>query len=488
MDIRIKTKYGEIEGIIEDGLNKWLGVPFAKPPVGNLRFRRARECETWAGLKECKTHGNKPVQFSSILLTDVKESEDCLYLNIWRPDTEQKLPVFVWIYGGGYSYGECSDPIYDGSEFAKSGVLYVAINYRVGVFGFYDFTIYDKENFDSNCGFSDQLMALKWIKENISDFGGDPQNITIAGESAGGASVCNMLAAPLAKGLFQKAISQSALPDCVHSRESAKKNMDIFLAKMNIEPYEVSKLKYMEAEKMKASAQYVLDYSCEIHPGIFQPGPVIDDLLPESSICSTLDGSAREIKLIIGTNHDEGSLFMKMKWFPYTWEMVENMCKLNGCMDKLQLFHDLYDDKGETDNQLNLLAKDRAFLVDAIKVADGQSKHNDVWMYRFDYAPEYLKSKGLNAMHSVEIPIALGTSSKVWHGTDKKDEIKLRREMQGAWINFAKTGNPNSHLDFEWNKYDEYKRMTYIFDKESRMEKNPEKESYEAWKDVKLYK
>lgn len=500
MDTRVRTKYGVVEGFKEDGLDKWFGVPFAKPPVGELRFRRAIECEKWTGTKECKKHGNKPIQFSPFesgktpKYMQVPESEDCLYLNIRRPDNDKdKLPVFIWLYGGGFSVGECSDPMYDGSAFAKDGILYVAINYRVGVLGFYDFTIYDKGNFDSNCGLSDQIMALKWVKENIEAFGGDPDNITIAGESAGGASVCNLLAAPSAKGLFHKAISESGLPGCVHSKNSTKYNMDIFLEQMNLTPETVSRLRDMDVQMMKKPAQYVQANSCRLYPGIFQPGPVIDDLLPESAVYATGKGSAAGVKLIIGTNHDEGSLFMLMKWFPYTWEMVEKMCRFNHCEEKFPELYKLYHTKGKLRNQLNLLAKDRAFLVDSIKVADGQSRYNDVWMYRFDYTPVMLKLTGLNAMHGCEVPIALNTMaspgflSKVWAFTSKKMKEKLIWEMHTAWVNFAKTGNPNGHLDFQWEKYEPDKRKTMIFDKHSHMEENPEEANFEVWKDIYLF-
>ncbi len=500
MDTKVQTIYGTVEGFKEDGLNKWFGVPFAKPPVDELRFRRALECENWMGTKECKKHGNKPIQFSPLAsrrapkYIKVQENEDCLYLNIWRPDNEKKkLPVFIWIYGGGFSVGECSDPTYNGSAFAKDGILYVGFNYRVGVLGFYDFTIYDKDRFDSNCGLSDQIMALKWVKENIEAFGGDSNNITIAGESAGGSSVCNLLAAPSAKGLFHKAISESGLPGCVHSKNSTKYNMDVFLEQMNLIPETVSRLREMEVQTMKNPSQYIQANICRLYPGIFQQGPVIDDLLPESAVYAAAKGNADGVKLIIGTNHDEGSLFMQMKWFPHTWEMVETMCRFNHCEEKLPELYKLYNKKGNLRNQLNLLAKDRAFLVDSIKVADGQSKYNDVWMYRFDYAPVLLKLTGFNAMHGCEVPLTLNTMDtigffgKAWAGTSKKIKDKLIREMHTAWVNFARTGNPNGHLDFTWEKYEPDKRKTIIFDKHSHMEENPEEANFQVWRDIYLF-
>lgn len=490
MDTIVKTRYGELEGFREDSLIKWFGIPFAKPPTGELRFKRAVECESWIGVKNCKAHGNRPIQFTKAPNTGVFESEDCLYLSIWRPDTEKKkLPVFVWIYGGGFSYGECSDPLYDGSSFARNDVIYVGINYRLGVLGFYDFTHYQSERsecFDSNCGFSDQLTALRWVKENIEAFGGDSNNITIAGESAGGTSVCHMMASPHAKGLFNKAISQSALPDCLHNSSSAKRNMDIFLNQMKLSKDEVIKLKNMDVSEMKAAAKYVLDNSCLIYPGIFQPGPVIDDLIPESSVSACAKGAAKDVSLIIGTNHDEGSVFINMKWFPYNWEMTEKMLELNNCKHRITDLKKLYSEYSEVANQMNLLAKDRAFLIDAIKTANGQSKHNDVWMYRFDYAPPYLRSRGLNAMHSVEIPIALNTFSALWKGTNEDIEKRLRVEMHNAWINFAKYGNPGSHISCIWEKYDENRGTTLIFDENTYTLDNPEKENFNVWKDIVL--
>jgi para-nitrobenzyl esterase len=500
MDTRVETKYGVMEGFKENGLIKWFGIPFAQPPVGELRFRRAVECEKWTGVKECKTFGNKPVQFPPFeprrmpKNMKIPESEDCLYLNIWRPDNgKKKLPVFVWIYGGAFHMGEGSDPTYDGSAFAQKDILYVTFNYRVGVLGFYDFTIYDQEHFDSNCGLSDQIMALKWVKENIEAFGGDPDNITIAGESAGGASVCCLLAAPSAKGLFHKAIVQSGLPGCTGSKNSMKYNVDIFLEQMKMTPESVSSLRMMDAQAMIKAATYVQTNNCRLYPGILVPGPTLDDLLPESPVDAIPKGSAAGMKLIIGTNHDEGMLLIRMKMFPDSWEMVEKMCQLNHCEEKLPELYKLYRDKGKEKNQLNLLVRDRAFLVDSIKVADGQSQYADVWMYRFDYAPLLARLMGFNAMHGCEVPIALNTLrsngflSSVWRGTSRKTKEKFIREMHTAWVNFAKSGNPNGHLDFEWEPYDSGKRKTLIFDKQSHMQENPDKDSYEVWKEIDLY-
>lgn len=500
MDTTVKTIYGTIDGFKEEGVNKWLGIPFAEPPVGNLRFRRAKECRTWDEVKVCKTYGNKPIQFAPVeskktpKYLSAPESEDCLYLNVWRPDNEDKnLPVFIWIYGGGFSAGESSDPIYDGSTFAKNGVIFIGFNYRVGVLGFYDFTIYNKVDFDSNCGLSDQIMALKWVKENIEMFGGNPDNITIAGESAGAASVCNLMAAPSAKGLFHKAICQSGLPGCVHTTNSTKKNLDIFMEEIGLDSDMVFELKQMPVGRMLEPCRYVQKNSCSLYPGIFQQGPVIDDLLPESAVTAVLNGKDLGVKLIIGTNHDEGSLFVMSKWFPHDWSMVKKMCDENNCSEKFEKLQELYKNKGRVKNQMNLLGKDRAFLIDSIKVADGVSKFHDVWMYRFDYSPILLKLLGLNAMHGCEVPIALNTISapgflsKIWTFSSRKVINKLINDMNSAWINFAKYGDPNVNSDITWPRYDMRKRKTLIFNKKNCIKNNPESENYQIWKEINLY-
>ncbi|MCV2503275.1 MAG: carboxylesterase family protein, partial [Neisseriaceae bacterium] len=210
----VETNYGKVEGEVTGNLIQWLGVPFAKPPIDELRFKRAQECDKWEGIKSCRSFKRKPIQFIDFILTKIPESEDCLHLNIIRSNNnQQKLPVFVWIYGGNFIFGENSDSHYDGSLFAQDGVLFVSINYRLGALGYFDFSIYDNQNFDSNGGFSDQVMALKWIKENIEYFGGDPDNITLAGESAGAISISHLMVAPSTQNLFQKAILQSCLPE-----------------------------------------------------------------------------------------------------------------------------------------------------------------------------------------------------------------------------------------------------------------------------------
>ena len=199
----VQTAYGKVEGFVDDGVRKWLGVPFAKPPVGDLRFRRAQQPDRWAGIRACTKFAPTAIQFAAppdAPMSQEASSEDCLYANIWAPgvgEAEQgsKLPVFIWIHGGAYHAGSTRNPGYDLTAFARDGIVGVSLAYRLGPLGFYRFDELS-DRFDSNCGFSDIVAGIRWVHENIAAFGGDPDNITVCGESAGATMVFCALASP----------------------------------------------------------------------------------------------------------------------------------------------------------------------------------------------------------------------------------------------------------------------------------------------------
>ncbi|MDP9047401.1 MAG: carboxylesterase family protein, partial [Bacteroidota bacterium] len=215
---------GQVSGIkskLSDVVS-FKGIPFVAPPVGEFRWKAPQPVIPWKGVKNCDAFGPSPMQAKPVpfmvytkefLIPEQPISEDCLYLNVWtRPRTASKKPVFVWIYGGGFSSGGTAVPIYDGEAMAKRGIIFVSVNYRVGIFGFMAHPGLTKESPDNssgNYGLLDQIAALRWVKKNISAFGGDPNNVTIAGQSAGSMSVNCLVASPVAKGLFNKAIAES---------------------------------------------------------------------------------------------------------------------------------------------------------------------------------------------------------------------------------------------------------------------------------------
>lgn len=499
----VETKYGKVNGVKEDGVIKWLGVPYAKPPVGKLSFKRAQPCEAWEGIKECKQFGNKPIQFGPIV-TKIPESKDCLYLNIWRKDsTDQKLPVMVWIYGGGFKFGEGSYPTYDGTNFAKDNVLCITINYRLGIYGIYDFSFYNHELFDSNCTLSDQIMALKWIKENIECFGGDSNNITIAGESAGAFSVGALLAAPSAKELFHKAIIQSGCPGFINSKKSAKLFTDLFMKHAGITADTIDKL--IDMDKMSA-VKALNDSQKELfrdYPAINFPGFERDDLLPEDAVTALSKGVGADKKILIGTNKDESALFYKRKsLMPVSWQEIEKGIRMNHCEAQLEVMQNLYKhtkkesqwgkNKKESQEVKNWNT-DRYFLVSSIQLAKVQSQFNDVWMYRFDCEAALMKLLGLGAMHASEISFVFNNNDvksldkRLWTGTSKKLRSKLSHEMHKAWVQFIKFGNPNDASNEPWVKYDSEKDNIMVFDKKSRMENRDYKEILNFWERISLY-
>jgi len=490
-ELIIKTKNGSVEGFVENGISRWYGIPYAKPPLGDLRFRRARECEPWKEVKKCTKFGGRPHQFRfKPLLSQSSDSEDCLYLNIWRRNNDEKnLPVLVWIHGGLLHCGSNLDTPYTSEGFAKDGLVYVSIAYRLGPLGCYDFSVYNKDLFESNCSLTDQIMALKWIKENIAAFGGDPNNVTIDGESAGGGSVVALMACPSAKGLFQKAICQSGCPDIIHPTKTNKLLMDIFLEKLNIKPEEIEKLKTIDVHSLQIGAEHVFE-SLPKYPGLMFPNFVYDDLLPENCYDTLRKGSADGVKLLIGTCKNEGTFLYLTGDCPKTLEATKQMFKNNGLTDKFPAFEDFYfkQNKGGDSCPIKNFHRDYVFFLGSLEVADILSeRHQEVYMYRFDFMPPLLRLLGLKATHSIDIQMTFekedDTVGKLlWLFTRPSSKKIMYDMVHYSWVSFCKTGNPNgSHLPITWERFDSKTRKTLLMDRKPSLVEDPEKEKIELW-------
>ena len=483
----VNTKYGKIKGYERRNIIEFLGIPFAKPPIGDLRFKRAVEIEPWDEIFDASHYGNKSVQLEN---GKVVGSEDCLTLNIQAPLNGEKLPVLIWIHGGGYNTGSASDSLTDGVYFAQEGICFVSIQYRLNVLGFYDFTTYKHcEKFDSNCGLSDQILAIKWVHENIASFGGNPGNVTIMGESAGGASVINMMAVPSLKGMFHKVIAQSGLPNCVMTHNMARENIDLFIEGMGWTEDDLIKLKDMEASEFQKGNTYVANQFQNKNPGIFLPGPIQDDLLPIRPIDAIRNGSAKGVKLLIGTNLNEGTMFVHPEntVFPNSWEMIETMFKKNGNEDIYPSIKEYYGKLG--DAAFNEFATDYAFQVPAIKVALAQKQYEDVFMYKFEYITKMGRESGMLASHAFEIPLVFKDKdfhfTKIVYGNEPKEEVeKISNEMHGTWKNFILTGKPDGEA---WPKFSDASSTIRVFDKNVVTKKVNRSKLMEIWKDVRFY-
>lgn len=483
----VNTKYGKIKGYERRGMLEFLGIPFAKPPVGELRFKRAVECDPWEGELDAKEYGPKSLQLEN---DTVVGSEDCLTLNVQRPLEGKNLPVLVWIHGGGYNTGAASDSLTDGHAFVEDGICFVSIQYRLNVLGFYDFSTYPGcEDFDSNCGLSDQIMALKWIHENIEFFGGNPKNVTIMGESAGAASVTNMLAVPSVKGYFQKAIIESSLPNCVMTHEMARENIDLFIEGMGWTVEDLPKLRTADAAEFQKGNTYVANKHQYKNPGMFLPGPIQDDLMPVRPIDAIRNGSAAGVKLLIGTNLNEGNMFVHPEntGFPNSWEMVEQMFKNNGNEAGYQSIREYYEVFGA--DAFNQFATDYAFQMPAIKVAEAQAMYNDTYMYRFEYVTKMGRESGMGACHAFELSLVFKDKdfpfTVMTYGEENPADVeKVSNQMHVDWARFIKTGSPDEGY---WAKFKNAKSEIRIYDIDTKTKRLDRSILMDLWQDMRFY-
>lgn len=493
MDKIVETKYGKVEGFEENGLLKYLGIPYAEQPLGKLRWQRAKECRKWDGVLQAKEYG--PVAFQDE--NGVNQGADaCLTVNIVRPINGEKLPVFVWIHGGGYMDGSAKNPLYQGNSFAQDGIVYVSFQYRLNVFGFYDFSTYrDCGDIESNRGLSDMVMALKWIHENIEAFGGDQGRVTIAGESAGGAAVVTLMAVPSAKGYFQQAIAESALCNFVMTPQTQRKNIDMFLEGLGWEETGLYE-KLIEADPfdLVRAARYQEKIHQYRYPGIYEPCPVIDDLLPRCPLDAIKDGCAKGVKFIIGTNLHEGTMFVRPEdtIFPNSWDMVYKMFENNGYLDQYDTVKAYYEDSEKEKkygNSLVHFTTDYVWEMPSIKAAMFQSKYADTWMYRFEYLTESAKATGMLVSHAFEIPCVFGVkedefSRLLFAGEAEEAVNRIIKDMHTPWVNFVKNGVPDEE---NWPKIEEANPPVRIFDYNTRTERIDRTQLMKVWGDMRFY-
>ncbi len=510
----VSTTGGKVRGCLRDGLVEYLGIPYAQPPVGELRFRRSRPVTPWEGIRDALAYGPESVQLDEGRL---KGSEDCLTINIQRPPTGENLPVFVYIHGGGYNTGACNVPLYNGRSFARQGIVYVSFQYRLNVLGFYDFTTCPGcEDFDSNCGLSDQILAMNWIHQNIAAFGGDPGRVTICGESAGGASVVNLLACPGVRGTFQQAIAQSGLPNCVMTHQTARENVNLFLEGMGWTEADLPRLRTDDPFSFQKGNSYVAAKHQYRNPGMFLPGPIQDDLLPVRPIDAIRAGSAAGIRLIIGSNAHEGTTFVHPEdtGFPNSWAMIAEMFEKNGNLaafpDIVRYYHpdaetylkafrqpggrataeapaDPHIPFSETGAPFIDFATDYAFQVPAIKVAEGQLHYTpDVWMYRYELVTRSGEASGMKASHAFDLPAMFANrdfqfSRFIFDGEPEEMVDGIIAEMHGSWVRFILTGDPG------WPRFQGNVSPIRIFDRETRTETADRTELMRVWDDLRFY-
>jgi para-nitrobenzyl esterase len=464
---QVRTDAGSIEGSVSaDGkVQIFKGIPYAAPPVGVLRWKEPQPVVAWQGVKKTTEFGARCMQgnvYRDMVFRDTAPSEDCLYLNVWTPKASSgaKLPVMVWIHGGGFQAGATSEPRQDGEHLAHKGVVVVSMNYRLGIFGFFSHPELTKESphhASGNYGLQDQVAALQWVRKNIAAFGGDPENVTIFGESAGSLSVSALMASPVSRGLIRRAIGESgaffsrtqpAKPLSESEQDGAK-----FAASIGAD----------SLEKLRAmSSQETLDAGFK-GKNAFRFGPNIDDyFLPESPAEIYAKGNESHIALLAGWNHDESNYHMFFGADPPTKENYSkkiNQTFGDKATEVLKLF------PAETDEQAkasaDLLATANFIGYSTWKWIELQAKLDAAPVYRFEFddspplapsAPGAPPQESRGAYHSAEIEFVFGMldSKKLpW----RPEDYQLSEQMGSYWTNFAKTGNPNGAGLPQWPQY-----------------------------------
>jgi para-nitrobenzyl esterase len=495
--VRIDT--GTVAGKSDGKIDAFLGIPYAAPPVGDLRWKPPMSAAKWDGDRDATKFGSRCMQtdvFHDMIFRDPGISEDCLYLNVWAPAKhgKEKLPVMVWIYGGGFVAGAASEPRQDGTNLAKQGVIVVSMNYRLGVFGFFAHPALASENehhASGNYGLLDQVAALEWVKRNIAAFDGDSGNVTIFGESAGSFSVCSLMASPLTKGLIHKAIGESGgafsgtglrLEPASVVGERHAKFADESLGAKTI------------AEARAVPAQKLLDAAADATKGgAFRFGFDIDGyFLPKSVADIFAAGEQNDIPLIAGWNHDEGAAPVdpKIKPSPATLKALAEKdfdVKSDEFLKVYSATTDAQAARATTD-----YAGDRFIAYATWKWLEAQKAtgKSPVYHYRFDMALPYDSKRpggATVAFHSAEIEYVFGQlDSKSWVAWRPQDRA-LSKEMQKYWSNFAKHGDPNGSGLPKWPAYDSATGYQTIYlNAQTKAEKDSLRDRYifldAAWK------
>jgi len=495
----VKTTTGVIEGRYEDGLYVFKGVPYAAPPLGKLRWAPPTPVEPWSGVRSAFDFSPvapqilPPPGVLDVLAVPEPQAEDCLYLNVWTPGLDgNRRPVLFWIHGGAFTMGSGSQPFYSGRHLSARGdVVVVTVNYRLGMLGFLALEKATQGRIPTtgNEGLLDQIAALKWVRDNIAGFGGDPGNVTVFGESAGGMSIGCLLAMPSSEGLFHKAILQSGVtvPPADADLEAGRNLIGL----LGAEASSTDLLRAVPPAKL-------LDIEMKLRVRAAGPGeparitvtaPHADgSILPFTPPEASRLGLMPKIPLLIGTNLEEWKLFGSMD--PDAARMDEGMMT-----DRLKFFLgsaytpeivDVYrvakGRRGETDSPYELLSAitgDFMFRIPALQMVSSQQSHGAA-VYNYLFAWRSIALAGaLGACHALEVGFVFGTHDDVFCGKSAEAD-SLSHKMQDAWLAFARTGDPSCEAMGPWPVYGE-RRATMVLGKRCSVQEGPYEEERQVW-------
>jgi para-nitrobenzyl esterase len=479
--VTAKVGGGQVEGVAANGVAAFKGIPFAAPPVGDLRWKKPQPVAAWSGVKKASAYAPSCVQ-DAAMLTFMQAppglSEDCLYLNVWTPakSPSERLPVMVWIYGGGFAAGATSAAVYDGTRLAEKGVVLVSVAYRVGVFGFLAHPELSKESGkgSGNYGLQDQIAGLQWVKDNIAAFGGDARNVTIFGESAGGIAVSMLAASPRAKGLFAKAISESG-GSFAPSRTGTEGGQNVpTLA--TAEAMGAQFFAKIGAASLAAARALPTDAIQKAQgPGLGTGfWPVDDgDVLPGDQYVLYSQGKFNDTPVLIGTNSDEGALFIRGG---VTSAAFEQQIKAGyGEHAAAILAANPHATDAEAVEAAQNMFRDSAFAWPTWVWARLQSQKGKgaAYVYYFDHRTPQSPS---GASHADEIPYVFRNMP----AAARPQDTAMSELVSGYFVNFAKTGDPNGAGLPKWPAFTEKSQQVLFLDTASSARPVPNLRELEA--------
>jgi para-nitrobenzyl esterase len=497
----VEVEQGELRGMRKSGVFIFKGIPYGGSVEAAGRFLQAPPAGAWIGVRSTLTYGPPCIQNNtdySAWIDPKPTAENCLFLNVWTPQTRGKRPVMFWIHGGGYSSGSGGLPIYDGAALAKKGdVVVVTVNHRLNIFGYLHLAAFDQRYGSSgNAGQLDLIQALQWVSKNIAAFGGDPANVTIFGESGGGAKISALMAMPAAHGLFHKAIIESGSSLSVMTPENAERTARAVLASLGVSPGDVVKLQGVPAEKLLATYVKVSGGGPATEGEHHQFGPVVDGVsIPKQTWIPAAPELSRHIPLLVGTNHDEAVAFIDKGMYEAPADDVALRDRIkraavfssrlsDGAIDAL-IAH--YRRQMPSASRLDLLVRvstDVGMRRGAILQAERQLISGaPVFMYEFDWRTPCFG--GMWALHGIEIPFVFGNLDYgiAWDGHDTIAQraaadphgirFRLADQTLGAWAAFARTGNPSHPGLPDWRAYTLDRRETMALGAQCKLSSDP---------------
>ncbi len=475
------TPFGRLEGLRQDGVRCFFGIPFAQPPLGELRLRRARPMEPWAGIREAKTFAKDPIQ-TNLYFGVENYSEDCLCLNVWCPDTDEaKKPVLVWVPGGAFANGGSGavapqgPTLYDCDTIAReTGCVVVSVTYRLNAFGFLNLSSFS-DRFEDHVGMSDLVMALRWVRDAIERFGGDKDNVTLFGESAGATAISVLMMMDEAAPLFHKAIMQSNCFESLYTPDESRAICELYLHYAGLEPGHAEGLLECSYGQLLDAAKQLDSYVSDHYTGRCTFCPVVDKTYIRD-FPTLADYAGNNKPILIGSNRNEGYFQLAFVWDDPQRFAPTLLRRLDG-QERSRLlggYPDFPDRKAFGD-----MLTDVMYAFPKIRFAERALKGRaPVFLYRYDYVTAAMAQAGLEASHVAELlplfEFPAGFFRQLYQGSEEEVGA-IGKRMRAYWGAFARFGRPDVPGQ-RWTPYSMTERGTLLIDSQDVLASDPEVE------------